>query len=538
MSGAGADLIPVSSLLGMGPIPRDRTAAGRWLQRHQVDILELPSNGGLTHFARVSTLPADVQIALAVGATSDPGDRDDAAWRRYLEASRAKRRRAGERADAGRIALALRREGMSWPAVLAAVRRELGDKAPCLRKLKDIWAVCERTDPANWRPALLDNHDGGGARAEISPAAWRYLESLVFENDKTLPLSLIHEAVAEYAHAEGQAWPSYATVRRRCLEQPHFEWIALREGKRGVQCLAERLKAEILARGVSQARAARAIDVSASVLSQFMSGTYPGDVQAVAEKATRWLDRLARDRSAAAALIAGDDFVATETAKEIRRSLEYVQSMGKPALTMIAGGPGIGKSLSLQEFARTNTNVWMMEANAAASRPFPFLEMVCGLFEIRARGEGIPALLSRLCDRLAGTQGMLIVDEAQHLHPQSLETARGLHELAGIDLVLAGDLRLRRIVGSMAQLDSRVRRPVIIEHPGRDDVRAFSAVFGVTGKDCVDRLFAVSQRRGALRDVESVLRYAGAGMPEGAPPDLPAIEWAIRELKLDGRRVA
>lgn len=90
----------------------------------------------------------------------------------------------------------------------------------------------------------------------------------------------------------------------------------------------------------------------------------------------------------------------------------------------------------------------------------------------------------------------------------------------------------------MAQLDSRVRRPVIIEHPGRDDVRAFSAVFAVTGKDCVDRLFGVSQRRGALPDVESVLRYATAGMPEGAPADLPAIEWAIRELRLDGRRAA
>lgn len=302
--------------------------------------------------------------------------------------------------------------------------------------------------------------------------------------------------------------------------------------------VAELLRAEMAERGVSQQQTARAIGISASVLSQFLAGSYPGDVAAVADRARRWLERTARDRSASAALTAGDDFVATATAQDIHRSLEYVQSMGKPAMTMIAGGPGIGKTLALRDFAERNTNVWIVTAEAAAARPFPFLEMVCGLFHLPTPGAGVPTLLSRLCDRLAGTHGMLIVDEAQHLRPETLETARGLHERAGIDLVVAGDLRLRRIVNSMAQLDSRVRRPVIVEHPRREDVRAIAGVFGVVDRPCVDSLFGLSQRRGALRDVESVLRLASDAMADGMAPDLAAIQFAIKELKLDWRRAS
>lgn len=308
--------------------------------------------------------------------------------------------------------------------------------------------------------------------------------------------------------------------------------------KSGPQDVAGRLRAQLVESGLSQAQAARQMGLSASVLSQLLAGTYPGDLAAVTAKALAWLNRAERGRGAAPALVAGDDFVETGTAQDILRSLEYVQTMGKPGMTMIAGGPGVGKTQALRRFAAANTNVWIATVNRGAARPFPFLETVCNLFRIATQGEGVPALITKLCDRLAGTRGMLILDECQHLGADALETARGLHEIAEIDLVLVGDLRLSRTVASMSQLDSRVRRPVVVERPTRSDVSAIAGAFGVSGRERCDLLHGIAQLPGALRNVESVLRLAGAAMPDAAVPDTKAILYAIQDLRLAKRRAS
>lgn len=44
------------------------------------------------------------------------------------------------------------------------------------------------------------------------------------------------------------------------------------------------------------------------------------------------------------------DWVETETAREILRSLDLVRAADDPAMTMIAGAPGIGKTIAAKRF--------------------------------------------------------------------------------------------------------------------------------------------------------------------------------------------
>ena len=47
-------------------------------------------------------------------------------------------------------------------------------------------------------------------------------------------------------------------------------------------------------------------------------------------------------------------FIRTETAQDILRSLALVQSIDGPAITMISGAPGIGKTETLLHYCREN----------------------------------------------------------------------------------------------------------------------------------------------------------------------------------------
>jgi len=45
-------------------------------------------------------------------------------------------------------------------------------------------------------------------------------------------------------------------------------------------------------------------------------------------------------------------FVMTHTAADIQRSVDLIRSIDGPAMTMISGAPGVGKSATLREIAR------------------------------------------------------------------------------------------------------------------------------------------------------------------------------------------
>ena len=62
--------------------------------------------------------------------------------------------------------------------------------------------------------------------------------------------------------------------------------------------------------------------------------------------------------------------------------------------------------------------------------------MACGLRAVNARPWRLEA---EIADRVRGTHGLLIVDEAQHLDTRALEVLRGLHDQAGIGLALMGN---------------------------------------------------------------------------------------------------
>jgi DNA transposition AAA+ family ATPase len=236
--------------------------------------------------------------------------------------------------------------------------------------------------------------------------------------------------------------------------------------------------------------------------------------------------RLASGEAAPAAPPAPGGFVKTGTAEEVLRSLRLLTALPGPAITMIAGAPGVGKTRALRAFAEEEPGALIHTAAAGEGRPW---NLACGLMariNDRPNGRDLTASRRSLAEAL-GPRTVLIVDEAQALEMRrgkeainrdALEWLRALAEEGGFALALCGDLALASAVRAVPQLQSRLRRPVVIRAVAKEDAGALAAAAAVTDRKALALLEAVAMQRGGLRNVENVLRlariYAGGGRPE------------------------
>lgn len=284
-----------------------------------------------------------------------------------------------------------------------------------------------------------------------------------------------------------------------------------------VEELRGRARDELEAGGLSQAQAAREMGLSSPALSQWLSGKYAGDREAVADRVQAWLEARAEGAAMAAVLPEPPGWTETPTGRRIYAALGYAQLAGDVAL--VYGGAGLGKTFTAQRYAAKKPNVWIATMSPATQSLSCCLERVveaCGLRGVVA-GRRALELEDALRGRVDGSRGLLVVDEAQHLGLRALEVLRGLHDATGAGVVLMGNERVyTRITGvsrasEFAQLFSRVGKRVRLSQVEKGDVAKLLAAWG--SKVDVDRelrstALEIARRPGGLRLVTKTLRLA------------------------------
>ena len=139
-----------------------------------------------------------------------------------------------------------------------------------------------------------------------------------------------------------------------------------------------------------------------------------------------------------------------------------------------------------------------------------------------------------------GAEGLLIVDEAQHLVQRSsrgrdnwdaLEWLRAMAEEGCFSLVFCGDIGLQETANRLPQLWRRMRRRVIIKSVTKSDAETLCLSRGVSDAAVITVLFQIARRGGGLGDVGNVTRIAQlfAGSDH---PTLAHLKAAIIDLNL------
>lgn len=284
-----------------------------------------------------------------------------------------------------------------------------------------------------------------------------------------------------------------------------------------------------------QAQIAKEAGLSAAALSSWLKGTYKGDNKAVEEKLSIWLAARDRKERSAATFPQFPAWVATPTANKIMNILAYAQMAGDVAV--IYGGAGLGKTYTHEEYQRRNPNVWLVTMTADTAHIAAALEEIAETIGLR----GIPGRAARLRRELVrkfrGTKGLLIIDEAQHLSVNALESIRAIHDATGMGLVLSGnEYVFARLTGgsraaTFAQLFSRLGKKLRLLRPDRTDAAAVLDAIQPNGEQERKALSEIALKDGALRVMVKAWRLATLfALSEGRPVDLNHIQAAWRDL--------
>lgn len=214
------------------------------------------------------------------------------------------------------------------------------------------------------------------------------------------------------------------------------------------------IKSLIDAGKYTQSAIAKSIDVSATTLSQFLAGNYPGKKEPIVNALESFLNNH-RDRENLKSFKVS--FIKSSFSERVIEGAKICQIENE--IGVCVGSAGMGKTESVREFIRKNPNDILIEVDPAITAKSLFQELV--------KKTGAPDSPTNLHDmfescveKLKGTGRLIILDEAENLSYKALELIRRLHDKAGVGVFLVGLPRLisnlRGKKGEYAQLYSRV----------------------------------------------------------------------------------
>lgn len=243
---------------------------------------------------------------------------------------------------------------------------------------------------------------------------------------------------------------------------------------------------------------AKEIGLSQSTLSAYLKGEYSGDVAKIEERIKSYLERQAERGDRWRDLI-----VQTSTMREIKKSLGLIHAMRK--MGVIYGPAGLGKTESARRYVDDTPGVHLVTAA-------PDCKSVAGIifilhqalfkedFKVNPR-----VARAAIVNRLAGSDKMIIVDDADELTNEAIEELRAIHDASEVPIVMIGtEMLLERLIHPrsrriLARVSSRipVRRLFKLE-PSYQDLKLVCDAYGVQDKEVIKRL-ADKGKRGGLR---------------------------------------
>lgn len=224
--------------------------------------------------------------------------------------------------------------------------------------------------------------------------------------------------------------------------------------------LVDMVLEELAERKMTKAELALRINVSRSLVSQYLNRKYSSNTEELEESLGRWLDGAGRDKNGAAAEAGGKPF----RKPECFESRDYASVIGvcqlcqqEATLGIVTGRSGYGKTFSLRKYAQL-PRVAYIECNEAMSQK----DLVRRVEE----AAGLPKAYGTVAERMehvaeffrTASGYLLVIDEADKLitkyTQKKIELLRAIADMAKgyVGLVMAGEPALE---GLLKQYDPR-----------------------------------------------------------------------------------
>lgn len=276
------------------------------------------------------------------------------------------------------------------------------------------------------------------------------------------------------------------------------------------EALRQRVRDYVAANSTSLKNVGLVAGIAESTFTAWLSDKYKGNNERIDTNVRIWLkseEQLGRRRMA---MPTDAKFAQTRSAQKFLAALEHAQAL--PDIVVIVGGAGVGKTTAINHYKATRPNVLVLTAEPLIGSAFAMLDY---LREVLGIPEQTRHKISRaITVKLQGTQGLIIIDEAQHLAVRCINQLRAIFDRAGIGLALVGNEEVwSRIDGGgrkaeFAQLFSRVGMRVTVARPSVKDIEIMLDASEVTEPAQRALLKTIASKPGALRTMGKTLRIA------------------------------
>ena len=267
----------------------------------------------------------------------------------------------------------------------------------------------------------------------------------------------------------------------------------------------------VLEDGRPLAQIARETPVAYGTLHAWRTGNYKGNNERVTGQVHQWLTtREARQRTRAT-LPTAPEFKMTPSAGRIFDVLEHAQTL--PDFVLVTGGAGIGKTSAAQAYQRHASNVFICTIQPYVTSNKTLLDTIAEAMNVDTYWS-IHMTMRQIIKKLHNSQGLLVLDEAQHLSSGLLDQVRHIHDGANVGVALIGNTTVFSRLGAVqrtanfAQLFSRVGMRLNLELPRKADITMLLNAWDLEDKDARETAMGIGRDAGALRAMTKVLRMA------------------------------
>ena len=259
----------------------------------------------------------------------------------------------------------------------------------------------------------------------------------------------------------------------------------------------------------NQAKIAKSIGASDTVISMFLAGKYLGNVEKLQAKIREFLSREGeRGKHVESKTI----FAHTSQAEDALSVLTFCHVHRQ--IGVIHAPAGLGKTVSLRHYAEENSWVKIINCRAGMSQR-DVLDDIAEELNMVVRGT-CGKILRAILAELKGSEVILVFDEAQHLTLKHYEMIRYIYDRLETPIVFAGtDDIIDRMTGRKNIVYDQVFSRVGIKRKlkpqiKKTDVALLIEKAGVAGnrRDIIDYLYEIAKRSGYYRTMMNCLYTA------------------------------
>ncbi|HIF9333043.1 TPA: AAA family ATPase [Photobacterium damselae] len=298
----------------------------------------------------------------------------------------------------------------------------------------------------------------------------------------------------------------------------------------------DQVKALIAQDKLTQAEVSRQSGVSQQVLSPLLKGSYSGNSELYIEALSNWINTYESGKKAMQQSFVEPLWVPTYTAKKLLNIMTISQALS--AWTMAYEGAGVGKTMAARHYQKNNSNVWIVTASPNLKARRAFLAAIAREMNINANSMTIDRLDYEIMQKIEGSNGLLIIDEAQYVTDDALNGLRILTEnRVGVTLLGNDIVRTRmsapRSRANMNPVWSRIFKAHRIRNSTQKDIEMYLKEWGITDSEVIQWAYKViPTTTGQLRTLRNLIKLAsGYAVSDNSAITMTHMDKAFRYIE-------